>query len=356
MPDFEVRRDDLRATRVVEGEPLAETAADGDVQLAVDRFALTANNVTYGVLGDAMSYWGFFPASEDGWGRVPVWGFGDVVASGVDGIEVGERYYGYFPMSSRVTMRAEAGGGGFTDTAEHRSGLPPFYNEYTHTPTDAPDPDETLLFRPLFGTSFLIDAFLAENDAFGAEAVVLSSASSKTAYGTAFLLSRNDQSPSVVGLTSAGNRDFVESLGVYDAVVAYDEIGEALSGDAALVFVDMAGDAAVRESVHRAAGDRLRHSAIVGATHWEQLAGGAAELPGPAPELFFAPTHLQRLRDELGGPELRRRMDDAWTAFMERVGDWLTVEHGEGPDAVEQTWLSLVDGHVDPRQGHILRL
>src|SRR3712207_7802692 len=46
-----------------------------------DRFGLTANNVTYAVMGDAIGYWSLFPASEDGWGRVPVWGYGDVVAS-----------------------------------------------------------------------------------------------------------------------------------------------------------------------------------------------------------------------------------------------------------------------------------
>src|SRR3954463_14501134 len=102
MPAFEVRRDDLRTNRLADGEARAESVADGEVQLQVDRFGLSANNVTYGAFGDAMSYWAFFPAADDGWGRVPVWGFGDVVASGVEEIEPGERFYGYFPMSSHV--------------------------------------------------------------------------------------------------------------------------------------------------------------------------------------------------------------------------------------------------------------
>ena len=104
MADFEVRRDDLRATRVTGGEPRLDAVGAGEVQLRVDRFGLSANNVTYGAFGDAMSYWRFFPAAEEGWGRVPVWGFGDVLASGVSGIEVGERFYGYFPMSTYVTL------------------------------------------------------------------------------------------------------------------------------------------------------------------------------------------------------------------------------------------------------------
>jgi hypothetical protein len=354
MASFEVRRDDLRTTRVTDGEPRASSVGEGEVQLRVDRFGLSANNVTYGAFGDAMSYWQFFPTGVDGWGRVPVWGFGDVVASGVDGIEPGERFYGYVPMSSYVTLRPEPGGGGFVDAAAHRRELPPVYNQYLRTPPDAEHLDETLLLRPLFGTSFLIEAFLRENGSFGAEAIVLSSASSKTAYGLAFLLARAGDGVDVVGLTSQGNRAFVESLDVYDRVLAYDEIADGLaSGE--LVFVDMAGDAAVREAVHRAAGSRLRHSAVVGATHWERLAG-ASELPGPAPEFFFAPTHLERLRTELGPGELQRLMNEAWMDFVTQLGDWMDIEHGSGPQAVERVWLAFVDGAVDPRRGHVLSL
>ena len=76
--DVEVRRDDPRQTRVVEG---------GEGNVRITRFALTANNVTYGVMGDSLSYWTFFPASEEGWGRVPVWGLGEIV-------ETGETIYG----------------------------------------------------------------------------------------------------------------------------------------------------------------------------------------------------------------------------------------------------------------------
>ena len=57
--DFEVRRDDLRTTRSVDdGTPSLD---DGQALLRVSRFALTANNVTYAVVGEAMSYWTFFP-------------------------------------------------------------------------------------------------------------------------------------------------------------------------------------------------------------------------------------------------------------------------------------------------------
>ena len=323
--DVEVRRDDLRTTRVVAG--------DGPVR--VERFALTANNVTYGVMGDAMSYWRFFPASGDGWGRVPVWGIGEILATG-------QRIYGYFPMSSHATLELDDG---FVDRSEQRRELPAVYNRYLPIALDEEHLDEIVLLRPLFGTSFLLEDFLRSEDG----TVVLGSASSKTAYGLAFLLARADRH--VVGLTSKGNVEFVESLGLYDRVVAYEDVGS--FDDEPLIFVDMAADGAVRDALHGTG--RVRRSVAVGATHGEEMAPGA-DAPPPQPELFFAPTQFEKLAAEVGPAEMQRRLAEAWAAFIGQVGDWMDVEHGSGPDDVQRVWKALVDGDVDPRRGHVLTL
>ncbi|MCR8228765.1 DUF2855 family protein, partial [Pseudomonas aeruginosa] len=81
--------------------PAPEALAEGQALLAVGEFALTANNVTYAALGDALRYWEFFPAGE-GLGIVPVWGFAEVLASRCPGVEPGERFYGYYPMASHL--------------------------------------------------------------------------------------------------------------------------------------------------------------------------------------------------------------------------------------------------------------
>lgn len=358
MSHFEVRRDDLRTTRLTEAEPTEP--GDGEVQLRVERFGLTANNVTYGVMGDALGYWAFYPSADEGWGRVPVWGYADVVASNSPGIEPGERFYGFLPMASDVTLHATAQGPGFTADDEHRRALPAIYNQYVRTPPGAPHADEALVLRPLFATSFLLEDFLRTNGHFGAGTVVLSSASSKTAYSLAHLLRRAGGGRAIVGLTSLRNRAFVESLGVYDRVLTYDEVERELAGDTdLLVYVDMAGDAAVREAVHRTAHDRLRHDAVVGATHWAATAAAdpGEPLPGPAPQFFFAPAHIERLTEELGPGGLQARIGEAWEGFVAQLAEgWLVVEHGEGAAALETTWLAFVDGRADPRRGHVLRL
>ena len=79
--DFVVARNDLQQCKVIETQlPDAAALPDDALLVKVTRFAFTANNITYAVLGDHLKYWQLFPAPE-GFGNVPVWGFGEVIAS-----------------------------------------------------------------------------------------------------------------------------------------------------------------------------------------------------------------------------------------------------------------------------------
>jgi hypothetical protein len=353
--DLEVRADDLRSTRLHDGE--VPTPADGEAVLRVSRFALTANNVTYAVFGDAMSYWRFFPA-DDTWGRVPVWGFGDVVASTVDGVAEGGRVYGYFPMSTHLVVRpTNVADGSFADGSDHRAALPPVYNQYQRVARSTPAVDEQrrALFQPLFGTSFLIDDWLAEHDRFGASRVVLASASSKTALGLAFLLSRQG-GVDVVGLTSRANADFVASVGYYGDVVAYDDVASLPTGTPT-AFVDMAGGGNVLAAVHRHLADSLTTSCLVGATHWEESAPAATpDLPGPAPSFFFAPDRVVQRRADWGPGGLESRLAGAQREFLRSVEAWLRVDERDGLEAAAEMWVDLVDGGVPPDVGYVVAL
>src|SRR4051812_46799495 len=254
-----VRRDRLAETRLrrTDDAPLAP----GQARVALDLLALTANNITYAAFGEAMDYWRFFPSGEDGWGIVPVWGFGRVVQSSHPGIAVGEQLYGYWPLATSAVLQPERlSAQGFRDAAPHRAELHAIYNQYVRCAanpfrSEGHDAEEALL-RPLFITSWLIDDFLADQDFFGARRVILSSASSKTAYGTAYLLAKR-QGIEIVGLTSAGNCAFCEGLGCYGRVLAYDALDRIPAGEPC-VYVDFAGDVDVRRAVHARFGDQLR--------------------------------------------------------------------------------------------------
>lgn len=345
---IERRRESLSDWREV---PETLTAADGEIIARVDLAALTANNVTYAVHGGApLSYWRFFPASDDGWGVVPVWGFGTVIESRHPDIAVGSRFYGYWPSASHLKMNpGPLKANGFSDMSEHRQGLAPVYNAYR--PAAAmPAAAEPLLalFQPLFGTAFVLDHVLGS---MAADAIIiLTSASSKTALGTAFNLSRRP-GVKVVGLTSAANRDFVASTGYYTSVLTYDEIG-LLDSDAPCILLDFAGNGPLKAKLHHHL-KGLRASHIVGDTHWDTT--GQAELPGPQPELFFAPSAWEARAREIGPAAFDAELSAALQSFLKTVPAWLKVEDYSGTQGHAHAFDDLLQGRAPAERGAIWR-
>jgi Protein of unknown function (DUF2855) len=325
---LEVRRDDLRTARVLDAHTSPLEA--GQARFVVERFGLTANNVTYGLLGDTLGYWTFFPAAEEGWGRVPAWGFATAVESRSAEVREGTRVFGYVPMGGELVLEPRhVGERGFQDGSDHRSQLPAVYNGYRRAEPSDRD-DATMVLQPLFMTSVLLARSLE-----GAGRVIVSSASSKTALGTAYLLTR--AGTEVVGITAA--TDFASGLGVYREVLDYDAIEDLEPRPA--TFVDFSGNAGVRGAVHRHLGDQLEASILVGATHIDaERPASDEQLLGPSPTFFFAPDHI--------GPGIDR---GARVAFAELLGwsaEWLELERRDGPEAVLAAWMEAVEGGLPP--------
>lgn len=356
--DFLVRRDDLRQARLRQAAlPAVE---DSQILCRVERFALTANNITYALFGDQIGYWRFFPAA-DGWGRIPVWGYARVLASAHPQVAPGERLFGYMPMSSHIRLTVgRPDSGSLIDAAPHRAELPPTYNRYQRLPSGAPR-DETgeayqALLRPLFMLGFMVADFLEEEAVFGARRVVLSSASSKTALGLAQLL-RADRPAAceVMGLTSPRNAAFVRATGYYDQVAGYDEL-DAIPDEGGVVFVDMAGNAAQLAAVHGRFAAQLRHSCLVGATHWDRRAAAPAALPGPAPRFFFAPDRMRKRIQDWGRAEFEQRFTAKWQRFLGTVSPWLRPTERHGAEPVLAAYRQVLAGTVDPAEAFLLSL
>ncbi len=350
---LDVDKTDLTQTALRELD--APEPADGQAVLRADRVGLTANNVTYAVLGESFRYWDFFPATDPAWGRVPLWGFCDVVASRAEGVEVGQRLYGYLPTASHLLVQPSAGDArGFRDRSAHRASLPSPYNAYALTSGDpaydAAREDLQVLYRPLFFTSFVLADFLVDGGTAGARTVVLSSASSKTAYGAAFLL----QSAGVraVGLTSPGNVAFTQSLGCYDQVLPYDEV-RALPAEPT-AYVDCAGSTPLRQALHDHLGSALVLDLVVGVTHQDSSPAGT--LSGARPSVFFAPDQMRKRTQDWGRAGLDDRFAQAWRSFVPAVEQWVDVQVGSGPEALRAVWLEVLSGRSAPRTGHVLTL
>jgi Protein of unknown function (DUF2855) len=356
MTDFLVKRDDLRECRIADSD--APEPGPGEAVLRVDTFGLTANNVTYAVMGEAMSYWNFFPAASQ-WGRVPMWGFAEVERSQADGVEPGTRLYGYLPPSSHLAVvPADAGERGFVDASPHRAALPSAYHRYLASDTDPfyqPDTEDMqMLLRPLFFTSFLIDDQLADQGLVNRGPILISSASSKTAIAAAFMLAQRE-GVDLVALTSPRSAEFVDGLEIYGRTVTYDAIDSLEKGPA--TYVDISGDGDVRRAVHSHYGDELVHSMAVGITHWEELgAGGDGELPGPTPSFFFAPDRVVKRSEDWGAAGLETRVADAWHPFCEWIGGWLEVIRADGFDGLQNAYLDVLEGNVHPKMAYVVSL
>lgn len=324
---------------------------DGQILLQVEKYALTANNITYAAVGDGFGYWNFFPTGEADWGIVPVWGFAKVVESKNAEIGVGERVYGYLPMGSHLLVSpGSISDTGFVDMAEHRQGLAIIYNQYHRLGVDEGDFEaERAIFQPLFTTSFLIEDFMRSADWFGAEALVLTSASSKTGLGLAQVAKNLSPSIKRIGLTSAGNVDFVSKTGLYDQVLTYEQLEQADAGQL-VVSVDFAGNGKLLANIHSHWGDNLKFSSLVGATHVEER-GSADDLAGPKPELFFAPTAAESLMEKIGPVEFRARVDSEFATFVKNASDYLHVENLEGPEALQSAYLKMLANEVAPSRG-----
>jgi hypothetical protein len=354
----------LEETRIVEAS--APELRPGEALLRIGRLAITSNNVTYAAFGDVdhLRYWSFFPTGDDSWGHMPAWGFADVLQSTVPGLEPGERFYGYWPIVSQLVVQpVRVGERGFYDGMAHRQVLTSAYNQYQRVRTDAAYRREhesyQALLRPLFLTSFMLADFLEDNAFFGAKQVVLSSASSKTAYGTAFCL-EGQRSIELIALTSASNVGFVQGLGCYRRTFSYEAL-QPLSSSTPTLYIDFAGSAELRRRVHEHFGTSLVYSCYAGsAQSHDHINKDQQSLPGPKPEPYFAPYQIKKRNADWGPAEVTRRFNDAQFDFIERVSEptrpWMVVKEHQGFPAAQQLVRDIVSGRIDPKEGHVVVL
>lgn len=358
---IDIDRDAITQATIVSDPPA--TLTPGQVRVHIDSYAMTANNITYavfgkpsGLFGNDQGYWDFF-SEADAPGRLPVWGFATVTESETEGVAVGERFYGYYPMASNAVLTVgKPGPGGFTDITPRRTTLPPIYNHYQRIEAlpdyRANDHDYWPVFRPLFLTGWLIaDQFEDEGD-YGVQQILIASASSKTAIGLGYSLARRADRPETIGLTSAANVDALAAQGIYDRVVSYDQI-MTLNATTPAALVDMAGNGAVTRVVHSYYGNNLKASIVVGKSHWDAQTDSEG-LPGPERQGFFAPGRSQKRIADWGGAAFGQKIAEAWLAFMGVAPRLATIDKRRGGEAALGAYHEMLSGQADPTRGIVV--
>ncbi len=362
ITQFQVQKKDLTQSRLVDVE--SPDIAEGEILVQVDRFAFTANNVSYGVVGERIGYWKFFPVSEEGWGIIPVWAMADVLESRHPDVPVGERLYGYFPMGSHLVITPDRiNSHRLVDSVEHRAELPPVYNSYARVRAepgyDASMDDERILLFPLYATSYCLYDFLIANDWFGATKankgqVIIPSASSKTALGLAYALAGDEDAPQQIGVTSTGNLEAVLALGLYDQVVTYKDLAST-DNSRPSVIVDMSGNGSVLSQLHKHLGEQMLYCSNVGLTHYEDNAMGPDFIKERS-AMFFAPGHIQKRTTEWGPGIFEGKALSFWKDMSIKSRDWLSINSHDGADTIEAVYQAALAGKVPADQGVIVTL
>lgn len=358
--DFVVKMDNLQQCKLIE-KTYTDELSPNEVLLEIDSFSFTSNNITYGVVGEKMNYWKFFP-TQFGYGIIPAWGMANVVISNHPEVQVGQRFYGYYPMSSHLLVKINnVSSEGFIDNTEHRQALPQIYNFYANTEKDSAFTPETekliSIFRPLFVTSFLIDYHLAEQNFYNTSQILITGASSKTAQALACLLANrkkeNSLNLNLLGLTSQKNIEFVRQLGYYNQVISYDLIGQ-LNFDEKCVVIDFAGNHNTQFQLQTMLNKNLVYNCLVGLVDWQNLEGENS-LPKKG-EFFFAPSHAVKRQKEWGLAGFQQKIEIAWQLFMNAIQSTNSIKEHTGVQELEKLYSDMLSGNIDPKYGNIVSL
>ena len=323
----------------------------GALLVEVENVAMTANTMTYAALGNELGYWSLFPGSTEGYGRIPAWGHGRVIGSAVEDIGVGERLFGLWPMASHVLLTGRRSRLGLRETTPCRSRVSAVYNQYAlEALADERAREMRAVFQPLFATSFVLARHLLDAEDSVPARIVIVSASSKTALGTAFGLKGARR---LIGLTSRRQAAWVRETGIYDLVLTYDEM-EALAEAAPAIVVDFSGDDALLERVELRIGRGRTQLLRVGWTHGRSLSDGNAVSP-TASSVFFGPAHIERRVGEWGAAEFDRRLQAALEAFSAAVHEHFTVDRRDGQEGMVSAYAAVQQGNFDAERLLIAR-
>lgn len=348
---FVVNKEQLEEAKFVkESSPVL---TDGEILLKVEQYYLSSNNITYAVIGEKYKYWNFFP-KEEPWGAIPVWAYLSVIESKHPTIEVGECFFGFAPMADSFKVCVgNYTAHGFSDRTAHREGLIALYNYYTKTEAKQLKQEGIFLLTKItFPTSFLIHFFLEEEAFFDAQQIVITSASSKTALGLAFLLKKyqDKTGKDIIGITASKNKSFVEQSGYYDKVISYTEIKDVLPQKQSVVL-DISGNVDVLVNINALLQEDLKHIARIGITDW--TANKEFEnFPNAVP--FVVGDQYKKMLEKLGPQkttELLMEEQHSFTASIQKIISLSYIKTVELPIFYQK----LLKGTTNPKLGYIVQ-
>jgi len=333
-------------------------------------------------------------------GLIPVWGFGTITNSSHPKIQVGECVYGYFAPTRYLLVSLSLSDVNKFSFYASRPHLPADRRPYNQILRCAADPqyiptsigeDLMMLYRPLFWTSYWFEDWIhSSNYRDGASHVLISSASSKTAFCLAYLIGKRirlgeiNRDTKIIGVTSKGNVDFTKRLELYHEVLNYDSFTSSHSfqggQDNRWIYADVAGNEKLNKRIHMHFASpytgELVANITLGLTNLQpSTADTTPKKLGTSPfnvssdintastsafrplaEFFFMPEWLDIRRHQIPISEIFRRQNQAWKELMEDCTGWVALKHVYGVVGVEAAYKKLSTEGLGPDKGLIWSL
>ncbi len=356
------------------------------VTLEVIKSGLTANNTFYIRLGDEapFNFFKCYPVDSkaelvkdktlpmDGYVHPPAWGLAKVLDSTVESIPVGSTYLGHLPIGTHVSFKSanvNNDGNMVIERAEVDSAYNVFYkiDEDDALLTEAYG-DVALVCWPGIITGFGCYFTLQKNNFYGANNLVITSASSKVALALAFYL--KDSGRRVIGYTSELNKKFCEETGLYSQVLSYDDL---LDPDEKYLFIDIIGSNQIYNknkgcvtkliAIGNTAGALGKDSTfgifpfydnikfvltIMGAPRWTR------SWMNPSHELYLVLDSLKELKAEWGLTKYNTLLKEHTHRFCASANNWLSVKKCDSEESIKKAFVDIVEGKVPPSEVIVL--
>ena len=271
------------------------------------------------------------------------------------------RSSGYFPSSKYMLAKVDQGDINRHNFYALRPHLPNDRRPYNQITRCSADPlynpkaeDAIMLYRPLFWTSFWAEDWLTSKAPRSSDAVIISSASSKTGFCLALVVKKRNPERRTIGLTSKRNVDFVKSLGVFDDVIQYDDFQSIDIKRGPYVYADVAGNDELNEKVLGHLEKALAFGFVLGMSHGSPESKPKKNAHGM--EMFFMPEWMHDVRKRTSVQEIARRQKEAWEWLMVDGKNWVRFQSYEGGPAVLRKLKATLSGSVGPDEGLVFSL
>ena len=310
-----------------------------------------------------------------------VWGIAEVTSTTIEGVEVGAQYLGLLPIGDSVSFAKASSKKEDGSIVVDRPATFAAYNSFnkiesdTAMSTSCEYSDLALVCFPGIVTGHGLYFRMLEQNCYDADAVVITSASSKVALAMALYM-KNDphkkfENIPIIGCTSNNNMQFCKQTGLYDTLFCYDDI---LPPEKKYVIVDIAGRADVYTRNKNEEGFGITKLLVVGNSSGIEDKKGTFSaftayakikmimgmmglpprlhswMPRPTQELYLIWEDMAAMEKKWGKDKVKDVQRESSFTFCKAAKEWMSIREAKTEEEIGKAFVDILEGSVPPSE------